>query len=256
VTGIASNTITLGRAAGFLFLVVGMRFLLGTWAWIRQSQRLALVLVAATTLLFSGSRGPLLAAFFALLLTLFIDRRSKTFPRLAILAGLVSIGLASAWSFVPAGSLARIISFATGDFGGSALTRQVALDKAIPQILTHPLGIGWGGFMGQIHELAGQARQYPHNLLAEAFLEGGWLTGFGIVYLVFASRARMARSATREDYALWMGLFLFFFFNALVSGDINDNRIFFTVLGLGIGTSMGNSNDGTFIPDGVRLDQP
>lgn len=66
VSGFSGTTITLGRAAGLVFLVEAAQFLLWPGRVRRQWLNLALATPAAAGVLFSGSKGPLLSALLAL----------------------------------------------------------------------------------------------------------------------------------------------------------------------------------------------
>jgi hypothetical protein len=72
------------------------------------------------------------------------------------------------------------------------------------------------------------ARQYPHNLLLETSLESGWLCGTATAAVLAAALASAARGG--GDAVLFAGL-VFCAVNALVSGDVNDNRALMAFLG-------------------------
>jgi O-antigen ligase len=73
-------------------------------------------------------------------------------------------------------------------------------------------------------------RQYPHNLLLEVTLEAGWLAGAcTLAILAAALGAAWAVSNLLEGRILLAGLG-FWIINALVSGDVNDNRPLFTLV--------------------------
>ena len=255
VSGFSGTTITLGRAAGLVFLVEAAQFLLWPGRVRRQWLNLALATPAAAGVLFSGSKGPLLSALLALVVGLLIVGRPQAFLRLGLLGGIVGLGLVFAWSLIPSESLGRMTTFFSGQFGDSETTRWLALKKALPLIATHPLGIGWGGFAGQLFEWAQDGRQYVHNLVVELFLEGGWVTGTGFILLAVRSWISMRERARRDERILWAGLMLYTLFNALVSGDVNDNRMFFVLLGFGLGCQAFGQRLGSpaELPAGVTL---
>jgi F0F1-type ATP synthase membrane subunit a len=77
----------------------------------------------------------------------------------------------------------------------------------------------------------GVGRQYPHNLLAETTLESGWLCGATtLVVLAAALAAGWARARRPGGRVVFAGT-VFYLVNALVSGDLNDNRPLFMFVG-------------------------
>jgi O-antigen ligase len=90
-----------------------------------------------------------------------------------------------------------------------------------------PLGLGWGRFATHVDPEHGLGRQYPHNFLAEATLESGWVCGaYTLLLLAVACAAAWSRTGGAGGRVVFAGL-LFYLCNALVSGDVNDNRPFF-----------------------------
>ncbi len=234
-SGFGGTTIALGASAGLVFLMEGTRYLLWKASLPRQILSLVLAMMAATALLFSGSKGPLIAALVAIMVMLLASGRKDALGRFLTLGGLTAIGLVFSWSFMPTGSLGRLSSFFAGDFGDSETYRLLALRKALPLLASHPFGIGWGGFVGVVSRWDMTGRQYVHNLLVELWMEGGWITGVGFLLMARRSRFLIRQHADCDEQLLWIGLAIFTFFSALVSGDINDNRLLFALLGFGLG---------------------
>jgi O-antigen ligase len=86
--------------------------------------------------------------------------------------------------------------------------------------------VGVGGF----DRYAPLELHYPHNLLLEVGSELGWIPLFSLVVLLTWSVIVVVRILRRE-YA-WHTLFLSLVFmsalmNAMVSGDLNDNRVLY-----------------------------
>jgi O-antigen ligase len=118
-------------------------------------------------------------------------------------------------------------------------------ESAISAFLKHPLvGLGFGGwaqfhdtlyhYVPDAHDLRDVFWRHPHNIglevLAETGLVGGVLGGwFGILILKKISFKHIVRSFSDAVPIL---MFAFSFFNALKSGDLNDNLLFFTMTGI------------------------
>ena len=118
-------------------------------------------------------------------------------------------------------------------------------ESAISAFLKHPLvGLGFGGwaqfhdtlyhYVPDAHDLRDVFWRHPHNIglevLAETGLVGGVLGGwFGILILKKISFKHIVRSFSDAAPIL---MFAFSFFNALKSGDLNDNLLFFTMTGI------------------------
>ncbi len=220
------GTIALGRAAGFLFLA-------GAILLARPGPLSPPILVltgaAAVAAVFSGSRGPMVGAVLALALTFALGRRGAgtALPKLLLCGGAVALAVALSLALAPPGSLRRTGSFLRGEFGTSERYRAVAARAAWDRLGSRPWGDGWGGFATQVDLDGGTGRQYPHNLLLEVTLESGWACGACTALVLGAAlRAARARTDRAEGRILFAGL-VFWIVNALVSGDVNDNRPLF-----------------------------
>jgi hypothetical protein len=100
---------------------------------------------------------------------------------------------------------------------------------ALGLTLQNPFGLGLGGF----ERYALLDLRYPHNMLLEVGCEMGWLPLLGLLILIAASLVCMVR-VLRREYS-WQTLFLATvllnsLLNAMVSGDLNDNRLFFATV--------------------------
>ena len=221
-----AGTISLGRAAGLLFLYAASLLALEAVFIPLTLGALALAGIAALS---AGSRGPIVAALAVLGVLFTLGRRPLAMAplRLGLAAGLVGTLLAASLSLAPQGSLRRMESFFHGQEGASEAYRAQALGASWRLLKQSPLGLGWGGFVTQVDPEKGVGRQYPHNLLAEVTLESGWLCGLATT-LVLAAAAAVAwsRSGGPGGSLAFAGL-LFCGVNAMVSGDVNDNRPLF-----------------------------
>jgi len=232
-----SNTIALGRAVGFSLMWVVLYFLFGRRSFAGASGTLLLILMLIVALIGSGSRGPLVAAMFSLSLALFL------FPSLVgrkvfVLGFAAIIGISGMLSFIPLTSLERIVTFLRGEVDTSGGLRLDAYALSIDYIRRNPIGLGLGGF-SEISDLWGRDVKlvYPHNIVLEVFLEGGWLAGIYIIVLlgcaVRNSYLLVKKHFTKESIGLFLGI-VYYFVNAMVSGDLNDNRLLFAVVGVSL----------------------
>jgi O-antigen ligase len=243
-----SGTIALGRATGLLFLHAVLALAEGPSApipvgkavgsavsWVRSGARLAkagpfaVMTLAGIAAVFTGSRGPIVAALLVLLLVFGLGRQrlGRRGLELILAGGLLVALVAASLSFAPAGSLRRLDTFVHGQYGGSERYRVQALDQAWEQIRQAPAGLGWGRFATRVDPEKGLGRQYPHNLLAEVALEGGWACAAAtVLVLVTAVLIAWSRTASGVGRIAFSGL-LFYLVNAMVSGDVNDNRPLF-----------------------------
>jgi len=220
------GTIALGRSAGFLFLF-------GALLLARPGPLslpiLGLTGAAAVAAVFSGSRGPMAGAVLALALTFALGRRGAGMAvrKLLLCGGAVALAVGLSLALAPPGSLRRTASFLRGEFGASEQYRAVAARASWERLGSDPWGAGWGGFAALVDLDGGTVRQYPHNLLLEVTLESGWACG-ACTALVLGAALGAARSRTdrNEGRILFAGL-VFWIINALVSGDVNDNRPLF-----------------------------
>jgi O-antigen ligase len=221
-----AGTIALGRAAGLLFAYAVTLLLQDSPM---PALTFVLMALAGMVAFFSGSRGPIVAGLAGIGVLVAFGRQAlgRTLPRLAVAGGLFFLVLASSISLAPEGSLSRVESFARGDYGPSEQYRVQALKTSWSYIPEAPLGLGWGGFATYVNPLNGMGRQYSHNLLAEVTLESGWVSGaYTLLLLVFAAVAGWSRTRMPGGQLIFIGL-LFYAINAMVSGDINDNRPLF-----------------------------
>jgi hypothetical protein len=224
-----AGTIALGRAGGFLFVLAAT---LLAWGALSPWSGLALMGLGGMAAFFSGSRGPLGASLAALVVALGTARSRPPgmLARAAVSLGLFALLLSSLLALAPPGSLRRVASFVRGEFGDSEAYRLQALQASWPLLAGHPLGLGWGRFATHVDLDKGAGRQYPHNLLMEVGLEGGWPAGFlTCLVLGAASLCAWASTGGPGGCALLAGL-LFHGINALVSGDFNDNRPLFAFI--------------------------
>jgi len=230
-----SEPVAAGRAAGVA--VVG--FLLLALAGHRHRGWLLLAGAAVTVpLLLSGSRGPVLAAGVAIA-TVGILAPGPGARRLARLSLVVSGGLL-AWYWLhgqTTGAIGRISStlLAGRLEDTSSQARGMLWAQAWRYVQGHPWGAGWGGLadLGGSGLLGQVGLQYPHNLLLEVSGEAGWIAGMAVLVFLCCGLRRLQAGALRPYPEALFGIAVFFTVNAMISGDVNDNRTMWAAVAIG-----------------------
>jgi O-antigen ligase len=215
-----SNTIAVSRivlaAAVILLIAATVRGLRLTRRFVMALG--AVVLTAVATL--TGSRGPLIALLLAIGVTVVTATVYRRYRVRAVL-GIVGVVLIGGWYLLQSSQsegLARIVGTLTGESGTAPDARVLIWSYALELFTGQPLGRGWGAFtfMGM---------QYPHNLFLEIAVEAGVLVLAVVLVLLVATLLRGAHVAVDWQTSAILGLFVFAFANAMVSSDINGNRL-------------------------------
>lgn len=238
LTATGSGTIALGRATG----VALIGFLVVRWKrrWVRLLMKATSLLVLVPVIFASGSRGPLIAIGVTLVLSflLFNARTLRQWLMMLLTVGLFAVALVIGTYVAPEGSRSRIEESVRANpledtrENASLAVRVRAVKLSAKKIAVTPQGIGWGGFATMAQEMG---ITYPHNLIVEIFLEGGWVPGALAclaLFVVFKRAGAHARAsgAVNDQWVFLLAVFMFV--NAQVSGDINDNRLLFALLAL------------------------
>ena len=257
LTALGSNTIALGRAAGFAILWL---------VYLVESRALSLPAAAlplgccVIAALGSGSRGPLAAVVFPFVLAkvAFSAFCFKDLLRHALVVGGIIFCLFLGMSLVPQSASEKIAGFLTGETDMSIEARRDAYALSVHCIPAHPFGAGWGGFSSINQNASGGYRivtpsgndgellVYPHNILLELTLECGWACGLYFALSIIALMWSLWMQGIKKINNLAIILFqlvLFYFINALISGDINDNRHLLALLAVGM-TSRRSIDEG------------
>lgn len=218
------NTIPAGRFVGVALVVTA----LSTVVSIRSSWwRLPVLAGVGMVLVQIGSRGPLLFAIGSVLVVVAFGRlfAGRRLVPLLVMAFAMIVAFAYATSDGGTGGR-RVVDSLEG--GLADRVRSDLLADAVRVGLTHPFGIGWGDFL----QYSPTARQiansdgvsYAHNVLAEAFVEGGFLALLGLgAVMVLAVARQWSRSSSPHEAVVWATL-VFWIFNSLVSLDLVGNR--------------------------------
>lgn len=243
VTAFGSNYLALARASG-LGLLANVVFLLPIER--RPLVRLLLWIVAALQLwaaLSAGGRGPVLALILSFLL--FFALSVQGFPRLRIDRFALRLGVLAFFATIILAMVSRELfptlvlrsEILLTEGGTSFLTRLDLYRAALDQWATSPiLGGGTGQFAVAV--TGADERLYPHNIVLELGAENGLIGVLAFAIMIgiafregltcLHNGGRFAKTVVR--YLLVASCFSLL--NAMVSGDINDNRILFTFLGL------------------------
>ncbi len=223
------TTISFGRTAGFLVIAAT--------AWLIADRSIgpakavtasALIGLGTWTVLAVASKGPVLGVILAVgaMLVLQVRRLAiRTAVRVLTILTLTGLAFAVVWSRIPELSRERFIGF--GD-GGSAGVRQEAWDFTWQRLTGAPIGHGWGSW----NEVAPVSIVYPHNILLEVWFEAGLLGAlllFCAGWLAVGPPIHHFR-ADRHLATLGIGAVVYWMSTALVSGDLNDNKVPLIVL--------------------------
>ncbi|RNB87370.1 O-antigen ligase domain-containing protein [Brevibacillus fluminis] len=233
ITAFGSNTIALGRSAGLAFIWIAV---LALEKRLKLLPSLGLLGILVVVLLGSGSRGPLLTAVASLILLgllFYWKKQAYGWRFTGVLVILILVGAYSV-TIAPETASQRIEAFLQGNFTHSEQMRMLAYARSWDMIVQTPLGIGWGGFVEHINLWFGATKQYPHNIFLETLLEGGWLVGLCLIIIPLLALFRIYRRATSMEARVLFALLFFFLTNAMVSGDINDNKEFFAFMALSL----------------------
>jgi O-antigen ligase len=248
VSALGSNYIALARAGGFGLLVIltfwfpAKTFLPGKWSPVSKIFLVVMAAVQFWATLSAGSRGPVLALTVVLLLFFgssvrgFLGLKSDRSTReagIVLLCAILVIYVVGQNLFAALFFRSQVLITDLGE-----VTRIALYKEAIKVWAESPIwGVGSGGFAVAVTG-SEFAREYPHNILLELAAETG-IVGVAVfatmVYVAFSVGWAMSRNS--QGLALVATRYLvasayFALLNAMVSGDINDNRLVFVWLGL------------------------
>ena len=198
--------------------------------------------ISLAALLATQSRGPLVGTILALAVALVA---TSAFRRIRIRATIgVAVALAGLVVFIAfSGNGDRVVRLFTGTGDASVGARMQYWQHAISNIQPAPWGIGWGGFARLLGLDAG-VHVYPHNLVLEVALEAGWVAGLAVIAYLAWTLVRARRNAVTIVEAVILALLVFTVVNALVSGDINSNRLMWILAGCALSTLSSRTQHG------------
>lgn len=225
-----ANTIGTARIAGAGAVVCAV---LATARELAGRSRLLLTLATVTFLgviVASGSRGPAVAVVIAIASVLVFSPSLRRFRGRAITISVVAIGGVGWWLLSSGGDGGRrILGLIAGEGDRSSSIRVYLWEQSLSAIASNGAGVGLGAF-GEIGSGVSSVARYPHNLILEVFVEGGWLPGSVIVVTLIVAISRAIKNSTEPIGAIAFALLVFALANAMVSGDINDGRLLWVMV--------------------------
>jgi len=246
-----SNYLALGRIAGTGMLICLFFHVMPSSRWIVAITGLSACMVLLMGVLVSGGRAPsiglLLSILIVSLIMLFFQRGSvavRQIKQKILLINALMIAGGAGLLYLYTDNLERIFNrleiLYTYGGGGPVSARLAMISSAIEAILSFPtifIGLGIGGFSVHYSGMDVMRGTYPHNILLEAAVELGIFALIAIIAWLFYSLRAIFRMPEKECFykMTFLALLFFEFFNAMISGDLNDNRLLF----FGIGTVLG-----------------
>lgn len=246
------NYIVAGRTIGTALIILVFYFLESTNNKIVKLVYLSLITLMIFGMFITGGRAPLMAAGVSLLVvysmnfikfldTKRVSRKSvvKTVTLLGIVLFLV-IRFSNYFSTV----FYRLGLLQAQNQGQSvflaAISERLELSEyAVNAMFRFPFGLGFGGFT-QWYNGGNTGIQflYPHNLFLELGAEGGVLGLLAILLLVIKSFFNLLSNSSLSPLQnkplkdTLLSLLVFMIFNSTVSGELNDDRTLFALIGL------------------------
>lgn len=235
------NYLGLARILG-MGAVIAFTFMLLDYKIKSIMKHFIFLCVIVFSLLSTGGRMPFIAFLItSLFLLAFIINLSrgnipiKGIKKIILIAPLLYLGT---WVLLKYStyttSINRIlVLFTEPDGGASAHQRTIYFKSAIQMFEGNPLfGRGIGSF--GIYHLGIDSRLYPHNIFLEVLGEMGIIGATALSFLIVLSfylGFKYIKSTEINTTTLCVFLITFYLFiNSNVSGDLNDNRIFFAAL--------------------------
>ena len=235
------TTISFGRAAGFVIIVIA--------GWFISSDRVSLVRAvtaigiagfAVWTMLAIASKGPILGLAIGMLAMAVVQLRRlriKSGVRLVALFLALASAILVAWLQIPKLSRDRIIDADDGSTG----SRATAWDFTWENVTGSPIGNGWGHW----DTVAPIDIVYPHNIFLEVWWEAGLIGLIALCIALWIPIRNMDRTFTMNRFhaTTGTGILLYWLAGGLVSGEINDNKILFILMVALAAPFVGNDPD-------------
>jgi O-antigen ligase len=238
MTALGGGPIVFARWMGF-----GIITLLFIPVKIKYIYKYSLILIFFILALATGSRGPILGLFLTGFVYVFLNF-NRVIVRISlgvflVISVLVFSGVEK--QIAKLGNSKRVFMNISKK-GGSKQSTSTRNNLAIGSFLllqNYPLGVGAGNWQLITNKLSPthlMPLEYPHNLVLEVACEYGIQTVLLLLllflYVFHLSYHKMIKYKNDKTsfYPLLFYLFLFFFFNSLVSGMLNDSRLLFVII--------------------------
>jgi O-antigen ligase len=256
INALNSNYLALGYSMGMgLVISTAYAFLTGHGR-LKRAFLFLISLYFMFLLLILGGRGPLLSVTISLSIPLLFKSNlmQEVKPKLKKYASFIAVLFLAIISIsvylYTKGSLTatlyRMLLFLEPGMGSSAGTRIGYYLTSAELWSSNPL---FGHGIGSWPILTGlpDSNSYPHNLIFEILVEVG-LAGlilFGLI-VFFALKGFIKSNRDKNIFfgAVILMMFVNAFTGAMLSGDLNDNRIIFALLGLMAFKENGNEKEG------------
>ena len=235
VAGLGS-TISASQALGVAIVVILTLVMHGTLSTRpRLVIALALTTFLALGLVGTGSRGPVAAAGVAVVLSAITLQRPGRVRRSIAVGALLAMGWFALVILTNPG--AQRLRMALSGSVDNTESRDGVWSAALKTIPFHPEGVGWGNFWSVLDPpdvLDSGYVQHAHNIVLEAFVEGGWVAGVAMVSLIAGALLHLRRDARRGPFdAAVFSVAVFFVVCAMFSGSMGNNRAMFAALAIG-----------------------
>lgn len=237
-----SNYLSLGRVSAMGILLILLFYIISNKNLMIKIMAFIGIILNLVSLFASGSRMPLVALVCMLVYIAISSIKIK--KKIYIRKGFNLFFIVILLSVCVLGTLAKAGVFDTmiyrfqvllTDSGGgeSAEGRTDRYDFAFKLFAENPIvGEGIGGFGYNYNDT--DARGYPHNIFLEIIAELGLVGLVLFLLLIFRCIAPYFYRSGKDDsfsYSIFI-VFLFYFLNANISGDLNDNRVMFCFMSL------------------------
>ncbi len=210
------------------------------------------LILVSLAILVTGARMPIISLIFSSLTLLIISIRfvkgKIIIKKGTKVLGILGVGLIPFIYYFKdtqlTETLFRRIEVLLYEGGASAIGRVDRYTVAIDIIKNNFfLGKGFGSF--GLSYLGSDVREYPHNIFLELAAESGVISVITFVVLLIMSVIKSKNFIFRSNYQhAWIfSSLLFLLLNSLVSGDLNDNRALFALVGIAIQSKMFEESD-------------
>ncbi|MDM5190879.1 O-antigen ligase family protein [Bacillus sp. DX4.1] len=236
------NYLSLGRVSAMGILLILLFYIISNKNLMIKMMAFIGIILNFVALFASGSRMPLVALVCMLIYMAMSSIKIK--KKIYVRKGFNMFFIVILLSVCVLGTLAKAGVFDTmiyrfqvllTDSGGgeSAEGRTDRYDFAFKLFADNPIvGDGIGGFGYSYNDT--DARGYPHNIFLEIISELGLLGLILFLLLIFKCIVPYFYRGGKDNsigYSIFI-VFLFYFLNANISGDLNDNRVMFCFMSL------------------------